>query len=466
MPSTPPKASSENRVVEDRGGDTEEMDVRGTEVRTERSDEELRVSVTVGVSNALSVYGGPVTSDIAQAGSGQEKICDNTESDHGPESESKLEAHSWMVVAWTPVEELNEESFERNSGDGKTKGESLGHSGDSQDNEGEVMTRQRQYMVKKALILMALRSSFLGLQAFLLLVIMFMLPSLLFSKPNGKSFDLQHLEGCHKGQNVKGVNQVKQYLERFGYLHYNDHSAHANDDEFDNLLESAVKDYQLNHQLKMTGSLNSKTLKQMMKPRCGVPDIINGTTRMNSGKKKLQHGSLHTVSHFSFFPRRPTWPANRRSLIYTFRSGVEVIDLPTLRTVMSRAFAKWAAVTQFTFAEAQACTTSDITIGFQRRAHDDNSAFDGPGVTVAHAYPPTIGVFHYDADEKWSTNPDPTMNEFDLESIAVHEIGHLLGLHHSSIPEAIMFDSIAAGATKRELHGDDVQGIRTLYSLT
>ncbi|KAF9613033.1 hypothetical protein IFM89_005467 [Coptis chinensis] len=301
---------------------------------------------------------------------------------------------------------------------------------------------------------MALKSSFLGLQAFLLLVIMFMLPSLLFSKPNGKSFDLKHLEGCHKGQKVKGVNQVKQYLERFGYLHYNNDPAHANanDDVFDDLLESAVKEYQLNHQLKPTGSLNSMTVKQMMKPRCGVPD----TTRMSSG----------TVSHFTFFPGTPTpkWPADKRSLTYTFRSGVEVIDLQTLRPLISRAFAKWAAVTQFTFAEAQAGAQSDISIGFYRGAHGDVQSFDGPGHILAHAFRPTIGLFHYDADESWSTNP--TTTEIDLESVAVHEIGHLLGLGHSTIPSAIMFAALVPGQTKRgPLQPDDVQGIRTLYDL-
>ncbi|KAF9590923.1 hypothetical protein IFM89_000468 [Coptis chinensis] len=302
---------------------------------------------------------------------------------------------------------------------------------------------------------MALKISFLGLQAFLLLVIMFMLPSLLFSKPNGRSFDIQHLEGCQKGQKVKGLNQVKQYLERFGYLHYNDDPAHANanDDVFDDLLESAVKEYQLNHQLKPTGSLNSMTVKQMMKPRCGVPDIINDTTRMSSG----------TVSHFAFYPGNRQWPPDKRSLTYTFLSGVEVIDVQTLRPLISRAFARWAAVTQFTFAEAQAGAKSDISIGFYRGAHGDTESFDGPGGVLAHAYAPTIGVFHYDADENWSTNP--TTTEIDLESIAVHEIGHLLGLRHSQITEAIMYSSFRPGERKRELQADDVQGIRTLYGL-
>ncbi|OVA14347.1 Peptidase M10 [Macleaya cordata] len=80
-----------------------------------------------------------------------------------------------------------------------------------------------------------------------------------------------------------------------------------------------------------------------------------------------------------------------------------------------------------------------------------------------HAFPPTIGMFHYDAEEHWSTKPGPGM--MDLESVAVHEIGHLLGLGSSSEPNAILFPSITSGVKKRELHGDGVQDIHHLYDL-
>ncbi|KAL5722317.1 hypothetical protein ACHQM5_005853 [Ranunculus cassubicifolius] len=306
------------------------------------------------------------------------------------------------------------------------------------------------------------------LVTFLLLLVILISTTSVHCKPT-ENF-LNHLEGCHKGQNVKGVHKVKQYLKKFGYLHYGDHSTHANDDEFDNLLESAIKTYQLNYHLKQTGTLNSETLNKIIRPRCGFPDIINDTTRMHSGKK-FQHGplSLHTVSHYSFFlgpsgPRR--W--RKTDLTYRFNSTVEVIDLPTLRPVISRAFAKWSAVTRFTFTEAQDGATSDIEIGFHRLNHGDNDPFDGEGDqtgnTLAHAYAPEIGLFHYDADESWSTNPSPT--QFDLETIAVHEIGHLLGLRHSKFTDAIMWTEIRPGETKTELTNDDVQGIRTLYGLS
>ncbi|KAF8390343.1 hypothetical protein HHK36_024868 [Tetracentron sinense] len=315
------------------------------------------------------------------------------------------------------------------------------------------------------------------LGAFLLIV---MLLHTVLAKPSedkggkgshGQAFEfIQHLKGCHKGQTVQGLHELKLYLEKFGYLNYgasNNHSfahAHANDDEFDDLLESAIKTYQLNYHLKVTGSLDSQTVKEMMMPRCGVPDITNGTTSMRSGKKKHHHGpnSLHTVSHYSFFPRRQRWPASKTHLTYRFHSSVQVSSIDSLRSVCSQAFARWAQVTHFTFQEVQGSNTADMVIGFHRGDHGDGAPFDGPSGTVAHAAAPTDGRFHYDADESWSTNP--SQGVMDLESVAVHEIGHLLGLGHSSVTGAIMYPTIPSGVTKRQLHGDDIQGIRTLYA--
>lgn len=96
---------------------------------------------------------------------------------------------------------------------------------------------------------------------------------------------LKHLQGCRKGQQVTGISKLKKYLRRYGYLSYADNGrnqSQANEDDFDDLLESAVKTYQLNFNINATGVLNAATVSQMMMPRCGVPDIINGTARMRS----------------------------------------------------------------------------------------------------------------------------------------------------------------------------------------
>lgn len=52
----------------------------------------------------------------------------------------------------------------------------------------------------------------------------------------------------------------------------------------------------------------------------------------------------------------------------------------------------------------------------------------------------------------------------DLENVLTHELGHYLGLAHSTETEATMFVSAVAGEVlKRDLHPDDIDGICTVY---
>lgn len=125
---------------------------------------------------------------------------------------------------------------------------------------------------------------------------------------------------------------------------------------------------------------------------------------------------------------------------------------------MARAFQQWESATHFSFSRGK---NADIVIGFHRGNHRDGAPFDGPGWTLAHAFAPTDGRFHYDADKRWSVAQNP--NAFHLETVAAHEIGHLLGLGHSSHETAIMYASIGAGEVKN-LDQDDIQGIAALYN--
>lgn len=80
----------------------------------------------------------------------------------------------------------------------------------------------------------------------------------------------------------------------------------------------------------------------------------------------------------------------------------------------------------------------------------------------------------------WSVAPSGESGRFDLESIAVHEVGHFLGLGHSAIgetelrptggrrviaAETVMFPiAFAAGnITDRALKADDVAGVSEIY---
>ncbi|VVB12068.1 unnamed protein product [Arabis nemorensis] len=271
----------------------------------------------------------------------------------------------------------------------------------------------------------------------------------------------EKLTGCHVGEKIDGLSKLKQYFHRFGYITTTTAGDNFTDD-FDDVLQSAINTYQKNFNLKVTGNLDASTLRQIVKPRCGNPDMIDGTSEMNAGKK------LRTTERYSFFPGKPRWPSRKRDLTYAFVPQNNLTD--EVKRVFARAFTRWSEVTPLNFTRSESILRADIVIGFFAGEHGDGEPFDGAMGTLAHASSPPTGMFHLDGDEDWLISEGeisrgilPVTSVVDLESVAVHEIGHLLGLGHSSVENAIMYPAIAGGDRKVELAKDDIEGIQHLY---
>ncbi|VVA90817.1 unnamed protein product [Arabis nemorensis] len=87
--------------------------------------------------------------------------------------------------------------------------------------------------------------------------------------------------------------------------------------------------YQRNFRLNVTGELDEITLQHVVIPRCGVPDVVNGTSTMHGGTgggRRTYEVSFagrgprfHAVKHYSFFPGEPRWPDHNRDLTYATR---------------------------------------------------------------------------------------------------------------------------------------------------
>uniref|UniRef100_A0A8C3WFR1 Stromelysin-1 n=1 Tax=Catagonus wagneri TaxID=51154 RepID=A0A8C3WFR1_9CETA len=191
--------------------------------------------------------------------------------------------------------------------------------------------------------------------------------------------------------------------------------------------------------LEVTGKLDSNTLEMMRKPRCGVPD----------------------VGHFSTFPGLPRW----RKTDLTYRIVNYTLDLPrdVIDSAIEKALTIWGEVTPLTFSKISE-GEADIMITFAVREHGDFIPFDGPGKVLAHAYAPGPGIHgdaHFDDDEQWTKDTSGT----NLFLVAAHELGHSLGLFHSTNSDALMYPvyNPLTDLARFRLSQDDVNGIQFLY---
>ncbi len=73
--------------------------------------------------------------------------------------------------------------------------------------------------------------------------------------------------------------------------------------------------------------------------------------------------------------------------------------------------------------------------------------------------------FDMQIDPEWNWTTGSSI-QIDLQSVALHEFGHALGLNHSGSGSAVMFASYSNGTDKRTPTSDDVNGILAIYGAT
>lgn len=257
---------------------------------------------------------------------------------------------------------------------------------------------------------------------------------------------------ARRGSQVSGISELKRYFHHFGYLPLRDFSNMT--DTYDARFESAVVRYQARFGLQITGKLDFDTLSQIMAPRCGVPDNTVHT--------------LHASINYVLFPGKPRWTRQiPMTLTYAMspENLINYLSLSDIKEVFKRAFGRWGSVIPVSFVETDNYGFADIKIGFYNGDHGDGEPFDGVLGVLAHSFSPESGKFHLDAAERWAVDFELEKSKVavHLESVAVHEIGHLLGLAHSSVEEAVMYPSLKPRRKKVDLSLDDIQGVQALY---
>jgi hypothetical protein len=264
-----------------------------------------------------------------------------------------------------------------------------------------------------------------------------------------------------------------EYLHTYGYL--SDYSNGSNISQVGlaantllsiETIREAIRRLQVYANLNVTGVLDRPTLRLMQSQRCGLQDVDlwgrnKRTTRSTYGRK------WRNIKHI-------LWQLDMERLPDFFR--LYWLSAQYVLYDIRKAFNTWSIATGALFVQTDDEASSDIRIMFARSDHGCGYNFDGIGGTLGHAFYPDGGLtdisgdIHFDLDEKWiagGNQPDYDGKSTSLFHVALHEIGHSMGLTHNSNPMSVMFpwySTHLVDANTPHLPIEDVAAFHELYS--
>ena len=219
---------------------------------------------------------------------------------------------------------------------------------------------------------------------------------------------------------------------------------------------------------------------------CGVRWRVCGAAIMLLALVITQ--SAHAYSHFSVSTgARLKWNDSRVRWFAT-DGGAAGVSRAQFQGALGSAFATWEAVPTATigfdfagFTSAEPFQDDGLSVlGFQNEPDLERVLGATTFVTDVVTGDLIESDVFFNSAFPWSTAAGGDPAAFDLASVAVHEIGHFLGLGHSALGEtelrpeggrrviasgAVMFPiSLGRGVTvDRDLQPDDVAGVSDLY---
>lgn len=145
--------------------------------------------------------------------------------------------------------------------------------------------------------------------------------------------------------------------------------------------------------------------------------------------------------------------------------GQKQVTSDAAKGAFRAAFRLWASVAAVSFREVADEAEADVVIGVQA---------DPTGIAFADVQPDAVGgaplaairraAICLNPEKAWKSGFDGNLRSYDLNYVALHEIGHVLGLDHVwSKPGQVM--SVAYTERHLALRPGDIAGARILYGV-
>lgn len=255
------------------------------------------------------------------------------------------------------------------------------------------------------------------------------------------------------GDSGAGVRQAYRYFLSFGYFEnpvlkrrYPNWSpivavTPTSLDVFGPELEAAVSAFQARAALDVTGKVDAATLALLRQPRCANPDGFEVEVHQ---KWDFCQFCVHTDGEITY-------------KITSYPSGTSPLQRTPINLAIASAFNEWMNHSNLTSRLVESNQPADLELKWETLAGTLSGSTDRtPGGA------PLQFTTKFNQALSWSTTGESS--KYDVQTVAIHEIGHALAFTHSSRNggggSPVMWHQIDAGVTRpRTLQTDDLQGL-------